>query len=368
VTGIVDLPKVLAGLDGEARARADRLLDVRLANGTVHVPPEMEAWVRRTFGALDTVRTQHVIKVTNTVTLEATLFAPLRSRRPVDGPATATHLADEIAATRDDPFCHPVTGTPADAFGRIQGSAVLTGANVALADAHHAVLVFAEHDPLAFDAAFAADVLATAREWADRSREDDPDARNYLLVWNCLWRAGGSIIHGHAQAFLGAGPHYARVARFRRDAERYAAAWGVGLIEDLVELHRDLGLAVEQQDGVALLAHVTPIKERELLVVGVPGMDERHPAFAAAVGDALVAYRDRLGVRAFNLALWRSPLEGSPDMAPVVRIVDRGDPFLRASDIGAMELYGTPIVGSDPYDVVHDLRRGVRGLTETRMG
>ena len=42
--------------------------------------------------------------------------------------------------------------------------------------------------------------------------------------------------------------------------------------------------------------------------------------------------------------------------APMVRLVDRGDPFSRPSDIGAMELYGTPIVGSDPYEVMSQLR------------
>jgi hypothetical protein len=33
-------------------------------------------------------------------------------------------------------------------------------------------------------------------------------------------------------------------------------------------------------------------------------------------------------------------------------MVDRGDPFQRSSDIGAMELYGTPVVGADPYEVI----------------
>jgi hypothetical protein len=63
-------------------------------------------------------------------------------------------------------------------------------------------------------------------------------------------------------------------------------------------------------------------------------------------------------VRSFNLALWRRPLVGGDAVTawdgfpPIVRIVDRGDPFSRPSDIGAMELYGTPIVASDPYDVI----------------
>ena len=43
-------------------------------------------------------------------------------------------------------------------------------------------------------------------------------------------------------------------------------------------------------------------------------------------------------------------------MPPIARIVDRGDPFQRPSDIGAMELYATPIVGSDPYELIDALR------------
>jgi hypothetical protein len=64
-----------------------------------------------------------------------------------------------------------------------------------------------------------------------------------------------------------------------------------------------------------------------------------------------------MNVRSFNLALWREPLDGRwPGFAPIVRLVDRGVPFSRPSDIGAMELYGTPIVGADPYEVIDALR------------
>ena len=48
---------------------------------------------------------------------------------------------------------------------------------------------------------------------------EDPEAVNYLLIWNCLWRAGSSIIHGHAQALLGSGSHYAAIERLRRDVD-----------------------------------------------------------------------------------------------------------------------------------------------------
>lgn len=345
-------------LEGAARARADRLFNVRPVHGQVDPPPELEPWLEMVFGSVEAVRSQSVLEVTNLVTLEAALFAPLRGRRPIDGRRSASDLAAEIATTEGDPFCRPETATPRDTFGRVRGRRMLTGANAALADAHHAVLVFDEHDPLAFDADLVADVFATGRAWADRALEADPAAGNYLLLWNCLWRAGGSIVHGHAQALLGTGLEYGAPARFRRDAAAYAAVHDASLEADLVAVHADLGLSVGDAQRVAILAHLTPIKEHETVVIGTPGMDERDPAFTDAVAHALLTLRDRLDVRSFNLALWRPPLTVAPDdeRPPIVRIVDRGDPAQRASDIGAMELYGTPVVGSDPYDLAAALR------------
>lgn len=353
LTTIADLPRRIESLDGEARARALRLIDARAVVARNDPSHDMTAWLTETFGSVEAVREQTIVKVSNLATGEATLFAPLRSRRPIDGNAQHTDLAAAIAATESDPFCDPLTATPADTFGRVRTAHIVSGANAAAADAHHSVLVFDRHDPLAFDAGLVEDLFVAGREWAERAMDSDPGATNYLLIWNCGWRAGGSIVHGHAQALLGSGPHYARLERFRRDAQAHLKAHGAGLVDDLVGIHRDLGLAAGTT--VAVLAHLTPIKEREAWIVGSPNMDERDPAFPDAVARTLIAYRDRAGVRAFNLALWRPPLierSGWEGIPPIVRIVDRGDPFSRSSDIGAMELYGTPIVGSDPYDLI----------------
>ena len=355
LTSLLELPDRLEGLAGAARERAGLLYEIRLVSGHTVPPPELEPWLASTFGSVEAVRDQAILKVTNRVTLEATLFGPLRSRRPVDGPGGVRDLANEIGATEGDPFCHPETETPADTFGRVRGTRLMTGANAALADAHHAVLVFDTHDPLAFDEELVVDLLRSGREWAERARRDDPEAVNYLLIWNCLWRAGSSIIHGHAQALLGGGTHYAAVERLRRDVSAYDG----DLIEEIVAVHRSVGLTVDLDGEVVLVAHLTPRKERELLLIGRPGMEETDPAFADALARTLIAYRDRVGVRSFNLALWRPPLanaEGWEAIPPLVRLVDRGDPFVRPSDIGAMELYGTPIVGSDPYDLIEALR------------
>ncbi|MDQ2673128.1 MAG: hypothetical protein M3Y40_00550, partial [Chloroflexota bacterium] len=231
LSGILELPSRIAALSGEARARADRLLEVRAISGRTDPPASLEPWLKDTFGSADAVRNQSMVRVTNLATGEGTVFAPLRSRRPIDGHDQAGNLAAEIAATQGDPFCDPLHGTPADTFGRVRGARMVSGANAALADAHHAVLVFDEHDPLAFDAGLVADLFSTGRAWADAAHAEDPEAAAYLLIWNCLWRAGGSIVHGHAQALIGAA-HHAQVERFRHDAAVYRDQHGADLVSD----------------------------------------------------------------------------------------------------------------------------------------
>lgn len=324
----------------------------------------MAAWLVEHFGSLEAVREQTVVRVVDRVMLEGTVFAPLRARRPVDGGGNGTaddRLASEIASTHGDPFCEPLTGTPAASWGRVRGGSSVSGANAAAYDAEHGVLVFDHHDPLAFDARSVADLLATGRRWAEAARAADPSADAYLLLWNCLWRAGGSIIHGHAQVLLGRGGHHARLERWRRDAAAYATASGSGYLDDLLAAHGDLGLAIPLP-GATLLSSLTPVKERELWVVADPGIDDDDPAFRDAVGRVVVAYRDALEVRAFNLVLWRAPLGATwPELRPVVRLVDRGAPFVRPSDIGAMELFATPVVGSDPFQVAASMRAALIG-------
>ena len=97
-------------------------------------------------------------------------------------------------------------------------------------------------------------------------------------------------------------------------------------------------------------------------------MDERDPAFASVVARTVVAYRDVLGVQAFNLALQRPPIDpavagrdGWELIPPIVHLVDRGDPDSRSSDIGAMELYAAAVVGGDPFTLAERLRAPLHG-------
>jgi len=356
---ISDLPALIEALPAEDRAIAERILDATATTGQLDPPEEMHAWIESSFGSVEAVREQRILKVTNRVTLEGTLFNELRARRPLDT-GTDLNLEREIEATRGDPFCHPETGTPADVFGRVQGEHSSTASNVAKYDGFHGVIVFDDHNPLRFTPEKVSDYVSVGLEWGRKALEADPEARYFFLMWNCLWRAGGSIIHGHAQATATRGSHYPKVERLRRAALSYAAEHGSNYFDDLCRVHEALGLGLPAPDGVRAFASLTPVKEKELILIG-PSLEDE--SFHHAVAAALEGYVHELGVTTFNAAFCLPPLAPTEEdwsgFPVVVHLVDRGDPSNRTSDMGAMELYRASVVASDPFAVARAFERSI---------
>lgn len=345
----------MQALPGEAAAAAARIFLVDTLVGTLDPPAEMAPWIERHFGSVDAVRSQRVVRVTNLVTLEGALFNELRSRRPLEAPSDAD-VREAIERSRGDPFCDVERRTPADSFGRVRGRYGTTASNIAKADGFHAVLVFKEHDPLApVDGTILADLFATGREWAGRGLAADSAARYYLLVWNCLWRAGGSIVHGHMQLALTRGLAYPKIEALRRQAADYGARHGRSYFDDLWLVHEALGLGI-RVGAARVMASLAPVKEREVLVSGSPGSDES--ALAEAIAQAVRTLRAH-GMRSHNLALYLPPLTAAGEdwsaLPPLARLVDRGDPADRTSDIGALELYAASVISSDPFAVARAL-------------
>jgi len=353
---IVELEDAIASLPADARAAADRIFTVSTTTGRLDAPAAMHAWIAKLFGSLDAVTTQHIVRVTNNVTLEGALFNDLRAMRPMEVKG-GDEVRSTIASAANDPFDRPLEGTPADTFGRVKGTHGVTASNVAKYDGYHGVLVFDEHDPLApMDAAAVRDHLETTRRWGEAALAEDPAARYLFVMWNCLWRAGGSIVHGHMQMTATRGAHYPRVEALRRQAIAYDSATGRDYFDDLWLVHDALGLGVDV-DGVRVLSSLVPIKERECIVIGRPGADAS--SLAGAIARVVGAYRAS-GVLAHNMAVYLPPL--APDgenwrrFPPIARLVDRGDPASRTSDIGAMELYAASVIATDPFRTADALR------------
>ena len=370
----------VASLPPVRRELAQRLFETVETSGVIVPPVEMEPWLARTFGAVEATLRQRIIRVTNRWTFEGATFNPLRSRRPGSGttqaasarsapPPVPPELRERITATEGDDFCDPEHRTPADSFGRVRGQHVVTAANVAKAEGWHSVAIFDRHDPLAIDDALVADLLAVAGEWAERAHERDDAARYFFLLWNCLPRAGASLIHGHAQMTLSTVMAQARVELWRAAAARYAEATGGDYFADLASVYRGLGLTVPTRDpSVTMFASLTPAKEREFVLLAPPwradGRTLALETLAGPLAAGLEVMLHTLGVRAFNVAIFGPSLPGDPradewaGFPLVARFVDRGNPLVPTSDIAGLELFGSSVIASDPFDVARSLRAG----------
>lgn len=333
----------MESLPPEERALFRRIFEVSAGEGWLRLPEEMSA-VKR--GALRDHEVQTIVRVTNRITGESTLFNGLRAGRP-HHPGIG-ELRPAQAAGGDCPFCRPLEETPEDTFGRIRGRHSVTASNLAKYDRMHGIIIFDEHDPLLWDEDRIRDYLEVAERWFRMAREEMPEARYPFFMWNCLWRAGASIEHGHAQVLLSAAP-YRALTMHQEAVSSYASRYGSEYGRDLYLVHRMLGLATEAK-GAWILAHLTPLKENEALI-----LSESSAALPEAIQRVLSTYLEA-GIRSFNLAIWMPPLDGRG--MHLVRIVDRGDLASPVSDIGGMELLAwTPVVAGDPFRLMRLLSR-----------
>jgi hypothetical protein len=349
---VMRLDEIVEELPAAEQHAFERVFHVSVTHGDLVPPESMVRWIEERFGNLDTVRKQKIVKVTNVVTLEGVLFNWLRSARPIW--RQELDLDQELGRSDGEPFDDPYSLTPEDTFGRVESEWCLTASNIAKFDGYHGVIVFKEKHPLRFTREQIHDYLNTGERWAALAHRSDPAAKYYFFLWNCLWRAGASLLHGHAQVLLGREMHYAAIESLRRAALLFEATHRQNYFDALYTAHEVVGCAFQRGD-VRVLANLAPVKEHEVILIA----DAVTDALKDRVYEVLACYRDRLGVSSFNLVLYRPPLaptreswEGFPVM---VRIVDRGDPVTRTNDFGAMELYAASVVASDPLRLAQTL-------------
>ena len=348
------LPELVDSLDVRDRALFERLYLVSRAEGRMVVPEPAQQWAASAFGSTEAVEVQTIVKVLNSVTMESALFNPLRASRPVT--VTPGDLTQIIEDSRGDPFCHPEESTPEDVFGRLRGRHSITASNVAKYAPFHGLVIFDEHDPLVLSEDRVKDYLEVGHRWALEALRVDPRATYYFFAWNALWSSGASIIHGHAQVSCTHDTHYARVEMLRRVALQYRERFGSDYFVDLLRIHEVLGLTLKYE-RVTVVAHLTPVREMEVLIVA----DSQGDALAGASYRALDCLLTRMGVRSFNLVVYMPPLSPTPEdwsaFPHMVRIVDRGDPMKRTADVGAMELFASPVISTDPFHLIKALRK-----------
>ena len=364
---IANLEEIVNSLPAEEKALFQRIYAVTTTVGELRTPQSMEPWVGQQFGSVEAVTKQKIVKVTNMVTNEGSLFNKLRASRPMGGKDEKSIDAQLQDASHQDLFRYPENNTPEDLFGRVVGKHCITASNIAKYDGFHGVVIFNNFNPLHFSREQIIDYIDAGWEWARRAQAMKPQAKYFFFIWNCRWRAGASIYHGHAQVMLSCDRHYAKIEGLRQAALSYRQNYGSNYFEDLFQAHRSIGCALEKE-GVKILTHLTPFKDNEVILMA----EELNLSFKERIYEMLAYFRDGMNVTCFNLSLVTPPLsetkeswEGFPVMA---RLVDRGDPRSRASDVGGMEIYGASIVSSDPLDLARQLRQYLDQKTEEGYG
>lgn len=354
--GITSLKEIVASLSADEKKLFQRIYQVITTVGELRTPKSMQPWVRQQFGSVAAVTRQQIVKVTNMITCEEALFNRLRSSRPIEVKESRSIAARLADVSKSDLFRSPKETTPEDLFGRVVGKYCITASNIAKCDGLHSMVIFNEFNPLRFSREQIIDYIDVAWEWARKAQAEQPQAKYFFFCWNCLWRAGASVYHGHAQMMLTSGRHYAKIEGLRRAAESYRQDYGASYFSDLFQVHHSVGCAVEKE-GIKIFAHLTPFRDNEVMLIA----EGLNLSLKERIYEVLACLRDRLGVTSFNLGLVTPPLaeteerwEGFPVIA---RVVDRGDPNSQASDIGGIEIYASNVVSSDPFKLARQLRR-----------
>jgi len=343
-------------LSPEDKKVFDRIFKVNTVTGSLVIPGEMKFWVTSQFGSAEAIENQTIVKAANLITYEGSVFNDLRSKRPDIKMALGETFDSKKCG--GEPFCDPLKMTPEDVFGRVKGKYSVTASNVAKIDGFHGVIIFKDHNPLDFNAEKIHDYFEVANEYFKKANEYDKSFVYPFFMWNCLWRAGASIIHGHAQVTVARDITYSRIGLLRSRSLWYQEEYKSNYFEDIFNVHRNLGLGFVVED-VKIMADLCPIKEKGITLYA----NNFDGSLSFAVNSILRTLVSKFGVRSFNLIAIPHPItktyESWDHMPVILQIVDRGSLESKHSDFGSMELFAQSVVGFNPYNLIGNLRKEI---------
>lgn len=338
---ITDLPKLINKLPKKDKELFNRFYSFEISDSKLSIPTKMETWIKNKFGSLEKVKNQKVVLINNNFTKEGSLFNELRNLRPIQ---KVEMDLKKIEKKENCNFCNPKNFTPYNVFGRIKGKYCITAVNVAKYDYFHGLVIFREHNPLKIKKVWLHDYFKTADKWFEKVRKTDMEAKNFFLIWNCLWRAGASIVHGHMQ-LCASKMQYGKLDLLAKISDEYKKKFDSDYFSDLFEIHKSLGLGLEIKKS-KLVFYLTPIKEKEIVIFS---KEKKFEKLSDLVYRVLQNYF-RLDVKSFNLSLYKIKDYW------ILHLVDRGPIDRKNSDIGAMELYGNSVISSDPFKLAKEFR------------
>ncbi|KAH9582245.1 hypothetical protein LSM04_008346 [Trypanosoma melophagium] len=345
--------------------------DVRSEAARMSVPASFQRKATAMFSAyggtkrklLQAIETQRIIEVWNRVTSENAVFNNIRSFRPGGGNA-GSNIGERLAvkklytegsgADKCD-FCSKQR-TAEDVFGRIIGNYSYTASNIAKLSKWHGLIITNAHNPLDFDEKVIADIITVSHKWFKKVHSEDPLHIYPNIICDIGKKASASQIHLHLQMALTKDRYFSGTEQLLRAAALYSKNNKSSYWNDIVLLHKMIGLSVPVGDSV-ILSNLCPRKEKEILVLC---RNPESPSFARAIAIVLITLRDAVDVNSLSFFISYPPFGKSgdynlDDVPAFMRVIDRGSAFDPRADTGALEYFGSTYIASDPYKVVPHL-------------
>lgn len=352
---IIGLPEMLKNLNKKNKDLFNRFFSVQRSTGRLVLPESMKKWAENTFGHQNHVEEQVIVKILDKLVFEEALYNELRAKRPIQAKENED-FEKIIKQSAGGPFSKPLQLTPEDMFGRIKGKHCVTASNVAKYDGMHGLVVFKKHNPLDFNQEDLYDYFDTALKWFEKAHKTNEKAIYPFLLWNCLWRSGASIIHGHIQMVLGEGFHYGDVEKENKVRLEYHKKYKSDYFKDFFRIHKQIGLGFEEE-GQQIFMNIVPREDKEVTIIAKK-LDRNCVRAIYKIAKCLT---DDFGVVSFNLGVVFPPLkkmQNWKDFPVIVRIVDRGKLSSKTTDIGGMEIYDMGnVISTDPYKVFEKIKK-----------
>jgi hypothetical protein len=304
------------------------------------------------------VRKQMIVRTINKYSGEQALFNELRTKKPgtdnTDRERKKDEIYNKIRETEGKcDFSSPKEFTPEDLEGRIEGYGCISATNAAAYDAANDMIIFREHNPLKFSREDIDTSFDVAKIWFEKEHKKNLERVYPFIGWNCLKRAGASQDAFHMHFLLTDRIHYGDIERLKNVSRLYELENSRDYFIDLYSVHKGLGLGFETE-STRVFVSLTPKKDKEVWIIARNLDDLKKPIYGTTK-----CFIDEVGIFSFNVAIQMPPIQkraGWEDFPYIARIVDRGDPLKFGTDIAFMELFGTPVIGSDPFKVAETLR------------
>ncbi|GIW65058.1 MAG: hypothetical protein KatS3mg093_037 [Candidatus Parcubacteria bacterium] len=240
----------------------------------------------------------------------------------------------------DDPFCHYQTETPIDELGRLEGQFVTTAANLSKMADYHSLLIFKKHQFDFLDSNDFKEAIEISQQWFQKIKNYDPAIQTQILIWNYHYRSGASILHPHFQLLAYKEIPIKLKFLFER-FKNYQTNFTNHYLNDYCQLAQELGLG-EKIGNFNFWFSLTPPKEKGLFFYG-----DLNNVFIWQIIKKL----NQLGTESFNLFF----IVESPLLNNFGFFVDRGKTTKLNSDIGSLELFGLPVISTNPFELAEEL-------------